>query len=264
MIGGSWPATVWVCLVLLLPVARSEQINGVTVDKQTTDCNAKGDPRYMVCRGRWSGKTIALFNTWMAPDTNPGRWLDLPSPDGEKIIQVRGFHVRLSINGKRYWTPFGDVHDAEVAWAPDSTRLFVTWSESGQLGPWHTQVYNVSANGLAEIPSVTQRVRPDMIRRMRRAQLPKWVATAEERAMWSSLDYCADDIVGSQWLNGPGEILVAALAGPDSGCKYMGDFVVYRIDVATGKILQTYTEKDAQRIFGKEDLPSVDAEDDEL
>jgi hypothetical protein len=258
-----WLLAVWACRVLLLPVALSEQINRVAENRQSTDCSENGDRSYMVCPGAWSGKTVSLFNTLMAPDTNPERRLDLPSPDGKKIIQVRGFHVRLRMNGKRYWTPFGSMHDAEVGWAPDSTRLFVTWSESGQLGPWHTQVYNVTENGLAEIPGVTRLVRPDMLLRMRRAPRPRWVDTREKRAMWSGLEYCADDVVGSKWLNGSDEILVAAMAGPDSGCKYMGDFVVYRIEVATGKILQSYTEKDAQRVFGNEDFPRIEADDDD-
>jgi hypothetical protein len=200
----------------------------------------------------------------MAPDTNPEWWLDLPSPDGKKIIQVRGVQVRLSMNGKRYWTQFGNMHDAEVGWAPDSTRLFVTWSESDQLGPWHTQVYDVTETGLVEIPGVTRRVRPDMILRMKKAPIPKWVATPQQRGMWDTLDYCADDVVGSPWVNGAREIVVAALAGPDGGCKYMGDFTVYRIEVATRKILQAYSEKGAKQTFGKEDLPAVGAGDDEL
>ena len=264
MMSRSWLTAVWVCLFLLLPVALSEQINRVDENKQSTDCTDNSDRRYMECRGPWSGRTVALFNTWMAPDTNPERRLSLLSPDGKKVIQVRGFRVRLRMNGKQYWTPFGNMHDAEVGWAPDSTRLFVTWSESGQLGPWHTQVYDVTETGLVEIPGVTRQVKPDMILRMRKAPLPKWVGTQEERAMWRSLDYCADDVVGAQWLNGSDEILVSAPAGPDSGCKYMGDFVVYRIEVATGKILQTYSEKEAQLIFGDEDLPGIDAEEDEL
>jgi len=82
--------------------------------------------------------------------------------------------------------------------------------------------------------------------------------------MWRTLDYCADDVIGSQWLNGSSEILVAGLAGPDSGCKYMGNFVVYRIDVMTGKILQSYSAKDAHQIFGNEDLPHLDEEDVDL
>jgi hypothetical protein len=264
MISRWWLVALWVCLILLLPFALSAQINRIAENRQSTDCTENGDPSYMVCPGAWSGKTVSLFNTWMASDTNPGRRLDLPSPDGKKIIKVRGFHVRLSMNGKRYWTPFGNMHDAEVGWAPDSARLFVTWSETGQLGPWHTQVYTVTETGLVEIPGVTRLVRPDMILRMRRAALPEWVDTREKRAMWSSLEYCADDAVGSQWLNGSSDVLVAALAGPDSGCKYMGNFVVYRIDVVTGKILQTYSQKDAHRIFGNDDLPRIVEDDDEL
>lgn len=42
----------------------------------------------------------------------------------------------------------------------------------------------------------------------------------------------------------------------------MGDLVVYRIDVATPRILQVYSGKDAHHIFGDEDLPRVDADDD--
>jgi len=257
-------SAVWVCLILLLPAPLFGQSNRVAESMKSTDCRENGDRRYMACRGAWSGKTVALFNTWMAPDSNPERRLDLASPDGKKVIQVRGFHVRLKMDGKRYWTPFGNMHDAEVGWAPDSTRLFVSWSESGELGPWHTQVYDVTETGLVEIPIVTRSVRPDLILRMKRAPLPRWADTQETQAMWSGLDYCADDVVGSQWLNGSREILVAGLAGPDSGCKYMGDFVVYRIEIATGKIMQAYSEKDAQRIFGSEDLPSVDADSDEL
>ena len=82
--------------------------------------------------------------------------------------------------------------------------------------------------------------------------------------MWRSLEYCGDDVVGSQWLNGTSEILVAGLAGPGSGCKYMGNFVVYRIEAASGRILEAYSPKDAQRIFGDEDLPRVEEEDDDL
>jgi hypothetical protein len=200
----------------------------------------------------------------MAPDTNPERILKLPSPDGKKVIQVRGFQVRLMMNGKRYWTPFGNMHDAEVEWTPDSNRLFVTWSESGELGPWHTQVYDVTLTGLVEVAGVTRNVRPDLIARMKRAPLPSCVDTREARGMWASLRYCADDVVGSQWLNGSAELLVAGLAGPDSGCKYMGDFVVYRIEVATGKILQAYSGKEAHRLFGDADLPRLEEDGDEL
>src|ERR1700722_14463979 len=115
------------CVSLLFPVTFSAQSNDTTGNKTSTDCEKNNDRRYAVCRGAWSTKTVALFNTWSALDLNPERRLELPSPDGNKILQVRGARVRLQLNGKRYWTPFGRMHDAEVGWAPDSTRLFVTW-----------------------------------------------------------------------------------------------------------------------------------------
>lgn len=253
-----------VCAVLFV-CARSFVVRPAVSDNYPKfNCNEKTDPRFAVCRGAWSGETVALFNTWMTADTNPERFLNFPSPDGKKIIRVRGFRVRLWMNGKQYWTPFGMLHDAEVAWAPDSTRLFVTWTETGELGPWHTQVFDITDSGLAEIPGVTRHERNDLIARMKRALVPEWFASGGHRGMWDTMNYCADDVVGSQWLNGSKEILVAGLAGPDSGCKYMGDFVAYRIEVSTGNILQAYTEREAAKIFGNESLPVIDEDEDEI
>jgi len=228
-----------------------------------TACGKDSDPAFALCRGPWSGKTISLFNTWMAPDTIPDRKLRLASPDKTKILIVNGFRVRLLANGRRIWTPFGNMHDGEVAWSPDSKRLFITWSESGELGPWHVQVYEVNENGLTELKNITKEAREDILRREHKAPIPKWV-TPEYRGTWNYISYCEPDMIGSQWLNGSKEILIAARAGPDSGCRYMADILVYRLDAETGKILQTYKAHEAHRIFGDEDLPAVDHDDDEL
>ena len=144
-----------------------------------TDCRNNADRRYAVCRGAWSGKTVALFNTWMAPDTNPERILKLPSPDGQKVIQVRGFHVRLLMDGKRYWTPFGNMHDAEVGWAPDSNRLFVTEKASPGVRP----VAHASLRrdpywfGRGSWSDSKREARPDF-QKIKGAPLPSWVAIA--------------------------------------------------------------------------------------
>ena len=228
-----------------------------------TACGKNADAVYAICRGPWSSKTISLFNTWTGLDTNPDRRLRLSSPDKTKALVVNGFQIRLLTDGHLFWTPFGKMHDAEVAWSPDSKRLFVTWSESGELGPWQVQVYDVAKNGLIELRNITKEARRDILRREHEAPIPKWV-TREYREMWRSLIYCPPDMIGSQWLNGSREILVAARAGPDSGCRYMADIVVYRLDAETGKILQTYKAHEAHQIFGDEDLPAVDDDDDEL
>jgi hypothetical protein len=167
------------------------------------------------------------------------------------------------MNGKQYWTPFGHMHDAEVGWAPDSARLFVTWSESGELGTWHVQVYDLTEQGLKEIKGVTKRARNDMLRREHGAPIPRWV-TRVYRPLWRSLDYCEPDMIGSQWLNGSKEILVGAGAGPDSGCKYMGEWVIYPLEVTTGDILEAYTSREAHRIFGNDDLPKLHGDNEDL
>lgn len=264
MISRAWLVPVWVCATSLLQGAKSQGVDQTPSHSPKYDGDEKSGRRSAVCRGVWSGETVALFNTWMSSDTNPERRLDFPSPDGKKIIRVRGFQVRLSMNGKQYWTPFGMMHDAEVGWAPDSTRLFVTWTETGQLGPWHTRVFDITDSGLIEIPGVTRHVRGDWIARMKKALVPERAASGVYRRMRDTLDYCAYEAVGSQWLNGSKEILVAALAGPDSGCKYMGDFVAYRIEVSTGNFLQAYTEREAAKILGNESLPVIDEDEDEI
>jgi hypothetical protein len=244
--------------------ACAGQDRGVVASPEPHDCSRNVDARYALCRGLWSAKSISLFNTTSAPDTNPERRINVPSPDGKKILEVRGFRVRLKAGGVSHWTPLGNMHDAEVAWSPDSARLFVTWTETGVLGPWHTQVFDVTAGGLTEIPNVTRNVRADLVARMKKAPVPKWIETPQELSMWKTEIYCAEDVVGSQWLNGSNEILVVALAGPDSGCKYMSNFVAYRIDVTTGKILQAYSQNQALRAFGEENLPTVDPDHTEL
>jgi hypothetical protein len=44
----------------------------------------------------------------------------------------------------------------------------------------------------------------------------------------------------------------------------MSNFVAYRIDVTTGKILQAYSQNQALRAFGEENLPTVDPDHTEL
>ena len=258
-----WFATFLISLLSASPSLTSQGKRAPRAGSPNADCGPNSDVRYEVCRGPWSGKTVSLFNTWAASDTNLERRLRLLAPDGRKLIRVAGFHVRLRMRDKWYWTPFGNMHDAEVGWAPDSRRLFVTWSETGELGLWHVQVYDVvDGRGLVEVKDVTREASADILRRERRAPIPKWV-TRSYRSLWDSLMYCSPDMIGSRWLNGSKEILVAARTGPDSGCKYMADVVAYRLDATTGKILQVYQLREAHRVFGDDDLPKLldDGED---
>ena len=105
------------------------------------------DRRTAAVRGEWSSQTISLFNTWGALDYNPKRKLDYPSPDGKKKIVVRGGAVVIKINDKQYKTNFGTKTSAELGWSPDSQYFFLTWTDSGETGTWHTELYTVGDSG---------------------------------------------------------------------------------------------------------------------
>src|SRR5262249_1692857 len=134
----------------------------------STNNPPKVDRRNAVTKGDWSKATVSLFNTWSGLDDNPGRHLLLYSPDHKKLIEVIGEHASLLIAQKSFDTNIDNVvtHDAELGWAPDSTKYFVTWSESGELGPWHLQVYGVDESGVHEFEKVAEPARKDFERRV--------------------------------------------------------------------------------------------------
>jgi len=250
---------VWTVYLLAISTLTAAQGNEATKSKTgRADCGKNADAASAVCRGPWSGKTISLFNTWTAFDTNPFRKLRLPSPDKTKVLIVNGFQVRLLVDGRLLWTPFGGMHDAEVAWSPDSRRLFVTWSETGELGTWHLQVYAVDDSCVHEFRGVETIARRDFEKRVRSFPIPKDLRTAEGRQYWSNEEYCEPyNVIGSQWLNGSEELLVSVLVRNTGDCRYSSEFNVYRIKATTGELLERFTASEAHAKYGDDDLPVI-------
>jgi len=220
----------------------------------------KIDRRYAVTTGSWSAATISLFNTWSALDDNPGRHISVYSPDRRKLIEVVGADVTLRIGAQSFKTDIDNFtkHDAELGWAPDSTKFFVTWTESGELGPWHMQVYGVDESGVHEFPRVEDAARKDFERRVRRLPIDPELDTPEYRALWDADDYCEPyHVIGGRWLNGSQEILLSVLIRNTSDCKYMSEFNVYRVNAVTGEILQRFTATEGHKRFGEKYLPLI-------
>jgi len=216
------------------------------------------DRRYAVSSGSWSSAAISLFNTWSAPDSNPGRHMSFYSHDHSKVIEVIETNVTLRMNGKVYDTDLGEKHDAELGWAPDSSKFFVTWTETGELGPWHLQVYAVDETGIHEVPDVGEAARKDFERCVRQLPIQKEFDNPEGRAYWESQEYCEPyHVIGGRWLNGSKELLLSLLVQNVGNCRYMSEFNVYRVDAETGKILQRYTAREAHKRFGKKYLPLI-------
>lgn len=220
----------------------------------------KPDPRYAVAKGSWSSAAISLFNTWTAFDNNPGRRMSFYSPDRTKLIEVLGEDVLLRTGGRTLKTEINNLtkHDAELSWAPDSTKYFVTWTESGELGPWHMQVYRVDGLGAHEFPKVEDPARKDFQQRVRRMPIDPELDTPQLRFIWQGDQYCEPyGVIGGRWLNGSKEILLSVLVRNTSDCRYMREFNAYRVEAVTGEILQRYTAEDAHKRFGGKYLPLI-------
>jgi hypothetical protein len=220
----------------------------------------KIDPRYAVARGPWSAAAVDLFNTWTALDDNPRRRMSFYSPDRKKLIEVVGPRVSLRIGGQTFNTDIDNLtkHDAELSWSPDSTKYFVTWTETGELGPWHMQVYGVDESGVHEFPKVGEPARRDFEQRVRRMPIDPELDTPELRTFWDRAGYCEPyHVIGGRWLNGSKEILLSVLIRNTSDCRYMSEFNVYRVDAVTGEILQRFTAPEAHKRFGDKYLPII-------
>jgi hypothetical protein len=183
------------------------------------------------------------------------------SPDGKKRVEVIENRVKIRVGGRTFRTDIDNVtkHDAELGWSPDSTRFFVTWTEGGELGPWHMQVYGVDGSGIYEFPKVEEQARSDFERRVREWPIDPELDTPELRSIWDADEYCEPcHVVGGRWLNGSGEILLAVLVRNTSECRYMSEFNVYRVNAVTGKILQHFTAAEGHKRFGNKYLPLIE------
>jgi hypothetical protein len=215
--------------------------------------NAK---RTRVNRGEWSAQTVSLFNTWGGLDSNPGRVLTLPSPDGKKVIQVRNERVGIVIDGKAYRTRLREKTSAELGWAPDSQHFFLTWTDGGDTGTWHTEVYSVTKSGIKQITVFENYVRKDFERRIRHLPMPRF-AEDMDRQYWLGEEYCDANMVGAQWLNSSQELLISALVPNVGICRFASKFEVYRVAVHSGKILERYKPRQAYKEFDRESLPRI-------
>jgi hypothetical protein len=225
-----------------------------------TGNSARIDRRFAIAKGSWSAAAVSLFNTWTALDDNPGRHMFCSSPDGKKRIEVVGTDVYLWIGQRKFDAEIDSVtkHDAELSWSPDSTKYFVTWTETGELGAWHMQVYGVDESGVHEFPSVEDPAREDFEHRVRQMPIDPELNNASSRYLWQEEEYCEPySVVGGRWLNGSKEILLSVLIPNTGQCRYMSEFNVYRVNSTTGEILQRYTAVEAHKQFGDKYLPLI-------
>jgi hypothetical protein len=127
-------------------------------------------------------------------DSNPGRRLSFASPDGKTTVEVKDETVAILVNGKRYRTRLGEKTSAELGWAPDSQHFFLTWTDGGDTGTWHTEVYSITNSGIKQITGFENHVRSDFEHRIRHLPMPRF-AQAMDREYWLGKEYCDANLV---------------------------------------------------------------------
>ncbi len=160
----------------------------------------------------------------------------ISAPDGQKTIlaEAEGDNLSLRVSAYGKWFPvdLGEwIVGAEAAWSPDSKAFFVTASEGGRVGQYHSLIFQVSEDGIRTVdlnPVVEQAFGHPAV------------------CAWPELP----NVVAITWLGSSSRLLLAAQILPHSVCDSMGTFRAYEISVPQGAILRKYSQIETKRLFG--------------
>ena len=163
----------------------------------------------------------------------------LPSPDGLSVVHAVEddeedccwpYRVWLTNKGRSYALGFGTYVEAEVAWSPDSSAFFVTYSDGGAVGTFHVLIYRVDDTGVHKsepVPNGRKLLKPNCINK----EFP--------------------NVGAIQWGENSSTLIIAVEVPPHSSCVDMGTFKAFEISVADGKELKEYGQLEAKRVFKK-------------
>ena len=158
----------------------------------------------------------------------------VPSPDGTKAIVVKkgaesegGNRVTVRAFNREFKTRIGFMVNSEVAWAPNSRSFFVTYSDGGNVGTYHTKIFYVEPNGLRTVEPVR-----------------------DARKLFSPHCFSSEspNVGAIKWIT-PSRLLVALEVPPHGSCAAPGTFEAFEIDVPKSTVLRSYSQIEAKRLF---------------
>ncbi len=164
------------------------------------------------------------------------------SPDKQNSVRIRVTRndedehfpatVIVTIDKSTFKGEIDFALNAEVLWSPDSKAFAVSGSKDGAGGLYLTDVFIVGETGLTKIPL------SDVV----------WRAFGQPvRCGWPE-----DPNVGAvAWLKDATRLLVAAQIIGHSNCDSNFTFKAYELEIPTRKILHTYNQLEAKKLFGQ-------------
>jgi hypothetical protein len=162
------------------------------------------------------------------------------SPDGQKSVVIRSISddkaedfpatVVVRIGNEKLTVRIGFGLNAEVLWSPDSNAFTVSGSRDGVVGLYLTDVFMVDAAGLTRVPLSNV----------------VWRAFGHPvRCGWPEYP----NVGAITWLDGSSRLLVAAQIIGHSVCDSNFTFKAYEVEISTQKILRSYNQLEAKKLF---------------
>lgn len=171
-----------------------------------------------------------------------GSFATFPSPKGVYTVRVNKMgNVEVLHGAKRMVIANAvpvDLPLAEIGWAVDARGFWITASDGGLIGTWHTNLYFIQGDRVVRHDQVFASIESDMQKRFGciSAANPANIGVVE-------------------WADGGQQIHVLAEVPPSSLCRQMGMRVGYVLSVPSFQILRVLDESELMRHW-KNDLGS--------
>jgi hypothetical protein len=162
----------------------------------------------------------------------------ITSPDGKSAILVKApsnsdsgetHSVSVKSNRHTYKTNIGAWVNAEATWSPDSKAFFITYSDGGNVGTYHTKVFYITDAGIRSTEPIPNG---------RRLFPPR------------CFDKEFPNVGAIKWLGkDSSRLLIAVQVPPHSSCASMGTFRAFKITLPEGVVVNQYDQLEAKRLF---------------
>jgi len=198
--------------------------------------DVNGQPGRPISPPSYSQQAIAIWdNIWV--NGEPTGTVQIPSPDGDKKVTATydqksdRLWLTIGVGPAQFRISVAGGVGSELAWSPDSRAFFLTYSEAGLDGDYHTCIIYVSSKGIRRLS----------VDRITRRAFGNPVKCLEPSSIVN--------VVGVAWLEDSKRILVAAQIVPLNICDSFNTFKAFEIYLPERIVVKPYEQLTAKKKF---------------